>query len=717
MNYRIVERIIRVLVYLNCFVPLIFFPQLFIFPYVVPKMLFFRTVTVLAFTLSVALYIAIRQKHAKFMTPIVISIFLFIVSGIISMLFGEDRNLSFWSNQERMLGIFSLFHYVALFFVCKTVFYEKKQWRTLFLVFGGVGIVTVFIGILQKIWPNFLLNAGANRVISTLGNTIYLAGYGLFLFFIGSLLARVEQGKWRIYFLIVALFGLVGVFITSTRGAYLGLLTGLVWVGVVTLLNSQKRKKIGYAIVIIIALFCISIGTLFAFRHSSFVKDTSFLKNISLIESMAEGTGKTRLMAWNVAVVSWKEHPVVGWGPDNFYYAFNKYYNPDFLKFGYQETWFDNAHNVVFNLLTTQGIVGLVTYLSIYAASFYLLYRMKKRGGKENLDIFIFTTGFLVAHFIHNLFVFENITSYFYFFLLLAFIDWASHPQEGLLNRTSQHIPKYALGISFIISLIIIFSSNVNVAMVNIHEHKTRKLLAQGKSQESLSLLDLTKKWKSPYQGDTNWHFASDVLYVLPRVYSYDTAVSRRLYDRALEGMVQYLKVHPKDVRAYLMIMDLLRSGGLVLFDLPVKDQIEEYLQTAQKLSPGRQEIEFAKITYLAGTGKVDESINLAKEMIQKYPSIADSYFTLGKIYTFSKQFKKTLEVIDEARDMGIFWTFSDQQIFAAETYEREGRFKEALFWYDQAYKTTRNERIKYKRDELSGQTQLPVPQKLDDFK
>lgn len=717
MNYRILERIIRVLVYINCFVPLVFIPQLFVFPYVVPKMLFFRTFTVLALALTLTVWAATRPKQVKITTPLFVSILLFTLSGIVSTFFGEDKNLSFWSTQERMLGLFSLFHYVALFFVCRTVFYEKRQWRTLFALFGGVGIVVVVIGILQKIWPNILWNAGATRVVSTLGNTIYLAGYGLFLLFIGSLFAKTEQGKWRIYFSVVALFGLVGTCLTNTRGAYLGLFVGLVWTGIMLLLHTEKLRRVGRVAIISGVVLVIGMGTLFALRHTSVIKNTPIIKNISSIESLMEGTGKTRLMAWGVAVTSWKERPVFGWGPNNFYYAFNKYYNPEFLKFGYQETWFDNAHNIVFNLLATQGIFGLLTYLSIYVICFYSLYRIKSKNKKENLDIFIICTGFLIAHFVHNLFVFENITSYFYFFLLLAFVDWVAHPEESDVKRAAQYISKYALGMALIVGFIIILVSNVNVAMANVYEHKTRKLLVQGKSQESLFALAMTEKWRTPYQGDIDWSFASDVLYAIPRVHSYDTVMSRRLYDRALSGMMRYLEVHPNDVRAYLVTMDLLRSGGLVLFDLPVNGQIDQYLQTAQRLSPGRQEIDFAKITYLAGTGKAEEAVALAKEMIQKDPSIADSYFTLGRIYTFTKQFKKTLEVMDQAREAGIFWTFSDQQIFAAETYEREGRFKEALFWYDQAYKATGNERIKYKRDELSRQTQLPVPQSLEEIK
>ena len=62
------------------------------------------------------------------------------------------------------------------------------------------------------------------------------------------------------------------------------------------------------------------LGFAFIFRQSDFVKNIPAVGRLVNTQIASD----TRTMAWGIAVDSWKEKPIFGWGPNNFYYAFNK---------------------------------------------------------------------------------------------------------------------------------------------------------------------------------------------------------------------------------------------------------------------------------------------------------------------------------------------------------------------------------------------------------
>jgi tetratricopeptide (TPR) repeat protein len=123
-------------------------------------------------------------------------------------------------------------------------------------------------------------------------------------------------------------------------------------------------------------------------------------------------------MVWGMAWNGFKENPILGWGQENFNYVFNKYYNP---KMWAQEQWFDRTHNIFFDWLISAGILGLLSYLGLFAALLYCIWFREARDAPFSLPEKSVLTGLLAAYFAHNFFVFDNIGSYLLFFSFLAF--------------------------------------------------------------------------------------------------------------------------------------------------------------------------------------------------------------------------------------------------------------------------------------------------------
>ena len=223
------------------------------------------------------------------------------------------------------------------------------------------------------------------RIDATLGNSSYLAIYLLFSTFVALWLALTEKYSWLKWSLIVLAIVEAGlIFFTETRGTIIGLALALALAAFLTALTAEKhiRRVAAGAFVFILVL----IG------------------------------GQTRFTIWRMAFKGVMERPLTGWGQEGFNYVFNKYYEPSLYG---QEPWFDRAHNAFIDWLSAGGLPAFLLYLSLFGSAIMLLWKSSELSRPERIAL----TAALVGYAVHNLFVFDNLYSYVYFFALLALID------------------------------------------------------------------------------------------------------------------------------------------------------------------------------------------------------------------------------------------------------------------------------------------------------
>ncbi len=179
--------------------------------------------------------------------------------------------------------------------------------------------------------------------------------------------------------------------LTGTRGAWLGLLAGVIVFLVLiffippflkggeacppmpTASGVGRRggfkgfKKLSITFLAIIFILAIS---LFFIRNSSFVQTNPTLSRLTSI-SLSNPTIQSRLILWQSAWQAWQKKPLLGWGPENFETAINKYSFPRLASFEAYST--DRAHNFIFDYGVTLGWLGLLSYLTIFFAAGWLL--------------------------------------------------------------------------------------------------------------------------------------------------------------------------------------------------------------------------------------------------------------------------------------------------------------------------------------------------------
>ncbi len=650
------EKFVKVLIGLSFFVPLIVLPNQFIFPFIVPKIVLFRIITMLMLAGYLVLLLGDSEKYKLKATPLNIVIGLFFLSFAISTFVGVDWYRSFWDNHERMLGLFTFFHYILYYYILTTVIRSKEEWKVFLRWFLSAGMLVMIIALWQRfVDPEALLNRNANRVSATLGNPIYLSGYGLFMFAVGSLLAFQEKIRttWW-YFALIGLFlGFFGIFLGGTRGTLIGLLLGIgvLFLSYFFLVKSEKIKRI-FGIFILLAL--IIGGSLFAFRQTDFVKGIPTVGRLVNI-SLTSGTAETRIMAWGIAVESWQEKPIFGWGPNNYYYAFNKFYRPEFLEHGFGETWFDNAHNIVMNTLSVQGSVGLLLYFGIFAIAFYAVLRGYK-DGKISEHTTAISFAFLVAHFIHNVFVFENPTSYLYFFFFLAFINHLSL-FPGKEKETNKNVSTITKTMIFLVFLLVIFITNINPARANMAMLDTIYAIYHGQ-KDSIELYSKATSIPSPHVDDIRNDFARSVLQVMNQYIQKGlNEQASKLYDLAQAELQKNRILHPDDIRAHIQQAELALGAAQYLQKIEFVSFAETALDDALVKSPKRQQIHYMLAGVKAQLGKIDQSVKILQTSVDQDPKIIEGWWRLALMYYSGGKPEIANQIISKAEnEHGIVW-------------------------------------------------------------
>ena len=424
----------------------------YFFPFITGKAFYFRILVEVAASAWAALALLDRDYRPRF------SWIGAVVVGFVAWMFVADSfalNVAkaFWSNFERMEGWVLLIHLLAFFFAASAVLRAEKKWRAWFLVSVAVSVIVSAYSLLQ-LGGVLAIHQGASRIDATLGNSAYLAVYFLFSAFIALWLALTEKRAW-LKWLLVAIAASEGVliFFTETRGTVLGLAIALALAALLTAVTAGKRARRLAASAL--AVIVIAAGGFYLARNSSFVQGNHVLQRIATI-SLADGA--TRFTIWRMALRGVAERPVIGWGQEGFNYVFNKYYDPSLYA---QEPWFDRAHNAFLDWFTAGGAPAFILYLALFGTAIALLWRRSELSRAER-TLF---TAVLAGYAVHNLFVFDNIYSYVYFFAILAFIDSQTARPVSWLERApvagDADGMTYVLPAAAAVALVLVWTVNV----------------------------------------------------------------------------------------------------------------------------------------------------------------------------------------------------------------------------------------------------------------
>lgn len=650
------------------FTPTVVATPLF-FPFITGKNFAFRILVEIVFTLW--LILALRDPKIRPRASLLFFALTAFVAVIgIADIFGANPHKSFWSNFERMEGWIGLIHLYAFFVVLWSTFREAKWWKMLFETSVAVSIAVGVYGVFQLAHV-FTINQGGSRVDGTFGNATYLAVYMLFNLFIAGLLFLHHRNEyfrtgekavgvlgvigttlwliaslppdtplpplgWFIFILFFTLgigslfvkrqwfYGLaialqfVMIFYAGTRGTILGLIGGILVASAIFIFfgkTAPKLKKVGIAV--IIALVVIA-GGFYAIRNTSFVQNHGVFSRIT---SISISDGATRFAIWNMALKGVAERPLLGWGQENFNYIFNKHYAPSMYA---QESWFDRAHNQYLDWLVAGGVFGFALWLSFFGFALWYLWRPKSSFQIVERGIL---TGLLAAYAFHDLFVFDNLVSYIFFFTILAYI--AHRREEVVDTATSNEKSKNALTTLWgksVPSGLFAFGAPVIVGgmvavfyFANVPGLATGSNLIEALKPHTAGLGENVRYLKSA--GETTGLGRQEVReqivqFALQARNSSigDTAFRDGATTYALQKMSEEIALNPQDARLRVFLGSFFQQIGK-------NDDALRELEVALTLSPKKQQILFQLGSLQISRGDMNTGLDLFRQAYELEPA------------------------------------------------------------------------------------------------
>lgn len=667
---------IKTLVYLSFLMPLLVMGDTFIFPFVFPKAIYFRILVEIMLGLYLIICLINKDYRPK-KTPLLLALGSLLLALFLACLFGVDFQRSLWGNHERMSGWFTLIHFGAYFVMIASVFKSWPEWKWLLRWSLLISLVVGVTGLNFLLADNSIMKIGGG---GTLGNQIYLANFVLFHVFIAWLLFRKEEKNiWKIFAAIIGVTEILIMIYNSKRGPFLGLLAGL-FVGILLYSLLSRVRKWRLAGIGLIGLAIIFSILVFVNRQSAFVQKIPMVGSLVNI-SFKSGTGETRAIAWEIAYKAWKERPVFGWGVENFYYAFNKFYNPKSLEHGYYETWFDRSHNIFLDYLSTSGALGFLAYLGVFGTVFYLLWRGFK-ARQIDLDRLVFLSMFFIAYALQNFFVFDHLSSYLTFFLILAFTDVITRVPVGegskpiTTKRSRSSLPIGWTAIIIIVILFLIFKTNYQPALANHGSLEAQQILGQNFAA-GIEKVKETFTIYTPHLVDLR----NDISRVIISFSQDPAAMKSELYKQSLGLITDELKKttteHPLEINAFMLLGQYYALMG----DLA---KAEEIFQSAQNLSPKRQQVSYLLTKTKFMRQDYEGAIKLLEKTINDDPKIADSYWYLGLIYNDLGEGQKAFDYIKIALEKGKAPQQIPELLFAADLSKKFNDLEMARNLYEQ---------------------------------
>lgn len=580
-------------IFLVLFVPFVvssgtFFPSFF-FPYITGKNFIFRILVELGLLCYILL--ALREPKYRPKSSLIMWAALALVAWMgLATITSVDPIKSFWSNFERMDGYINLLHLFVWFVITGAVLSASNLWEKFIYTSIGASIVQGLFALFQVLHLFGMAPSSQSgaRADTTFGNATYLAVYMLFnIFFTLFMLARAA-GERRLSSSTQALFGLAlvlqffALYATETRGAFLGAIGGLIVAALYLAIFGRGHKALRRWALYGLGALAVLIAVFIGVRDTSFIKNSSTLNRIASI-SLNDTTVQSRLLyIWPTALKGISEKPITGWGQENFSYVFNTHYQPAMYN---QEQWFDRAHNQFLDFGIAGGVPALLLYLALFVLAAWAAWRSKLSVLEAAVIV-----GLLAAYGFNNLFVFDNLVSFVYFFALLAYLHSLSRKELHGWMFLSRPISEQGLAIAAPVVIIVIA---VGGWALNAPGMARAGVLVQALQQQSSPQgnFDLFQKslGTSAWPGNPlGFQEAVEQLAQFASTNvsssSVDPSVKQQFLTLSSASLQQLMAQRPHDARLELFMGTLLSQFG-------ANNEAVDFLKLALADSPGKQQI------------------------------------------------------------------------------------------------------------------------------
>lgn len=613
-----IVKILHILLALTIFtIPLITTP-LFVFSFTPSKTFLFFILTEIALGLWIYLIWTHREYRPK-KHSLLISGIVFLSLYTLAGLFGADPNNSFWSSLSRMSGLITLYHVGIFILILGTVVRNSKTWK---IMLRASVLSAAIIAIVSYFEPyGFNLMQLSTHNGSLVGNSSYAGPYLLANVFFALYLAQTTSStKEKVSTLACALAIILSPLLFSlkeiphlldspvsllgnARAASGALIIGIILYGIVLL----PYKKIKFLLGVGLGFTLITAITL-SFIPSSPVRN--------ILENQGVGS---RIVWWDSAYEAIREKPILGWGPENFNYAWYRHFNPEIFQEQYglgQEADSDKPHNTYIALAVTGGLTSLLAYLCII----FVTYRSFSSDPRSYAA---WIAGF-TALALHNILFFDTISSLLVTGIILAFA--LSRPANEV-SKPEHPLHPPALLTSTLIPIILLFVCVV----LPLHAHLRVKNILEnpGDADYALALESFA-------------HNTSATTYLLEKTWTEfpqnrGAATFQKHIKELSSALESRIDEHNTNYRINSMYVRLIFAHAITTGDPRVLENMPDKINHLKVLSPNNPEPYWIEAQYALSRGERAAAIELLETAQKKFPTVPQTSEFIELIQTTDK--------------------------------------------------------------------------------
>ena len=662
-----------------------------IYPFVFPKIVFYRILIEMAVVLALAYFLTLPGADLKELlagfysklkeamkNPVIVFLSLFFLSLALSAVLAENVYRAFWGDVERGVGLFGFLHFY-IFIILALIFFKEKDWERFFKISLAVGAALIGFAYLEYFGLKFLFLSPSQkaRPESLIGNSAFFATHLIFLSAFASVVFKKSNEAlrnvyslancfWKYFSLTILILALATIFMTGTRGAVLGVGAGLVSLFIYFAVRKETPRLFRAASLGLLAFIIVFSGVFLTTRANDFWQSVPGLDRLAKTAALDINDPSTqfRLITWRLSWDAFKEKPIFGWGPENYIVAYEKHYDPQYALYG--ETWLDRAHNTLFDLLVMQGALGTFAYLGLFSALIYALFKLIGRN-KEYFYLNVILIAVLIAYFVQNLVLFDQVVSYAAFFVLIGYILYlqksvkvasADSPAADYFSGPkTRSALKFAAVIIILLSFYSVYAYNFIPYSQGISFKKSPRA-----SQNAYEVEKAIKQAITPYNF-AQYNIRSqglDTIYMgqyFDNVQYVSNPKFRPLGNTLINMIAELVEREPYDVRVHIRLAEMLNGFSKGMSDgeikeLKIYEKGEELMRDALKRAPYRQEVYYHLAFNLAAQGKYDEAVKVAQSAVNLQPQVARAHYHLGLVLALAGRNEESQKAVAKAEEL-----------------------------------------------------------------
>ncbi|HMG33512.1 MAG TPA: O-antigen ligase family protein [Blastocatellia bacterium] len=397
-----------------------------------------------ALTLPVLALIVRKEGAAVFRllkSPLTTLIALYMGTMCLSTAFGAEPLGSLFGSYAVQMGLLTRLCFFVLFAaIVIAAGRSARRLETLLVLVCVAGFVVAAYGCVQLVGRDPLLaphlytfkspEGNVTRIPSTLGHSNYLGNFLLYTIPVTAAMAAAVRSRARRIALVTIAISVTALLFSGTRGAWVGLIAGVaVFVRLALPQGSRLRDALGFlrSTKALVAVGIVAIATVILVLSP--VSRNVGIRVRSLMTDRLSGSGRTLL--WRDSLKMVGDYVLAGCGPDGFIRSFPSYKSAELSAYA-PETADESSHSSYIDAAVCFGLPGAILYLAVVICAFRLMLKSLQKAQEPKARIL--TIGLIAAFSavcIHNLFIYDQIATGFYFFVFLAFAQVVRNATEA----------------------------------------------------------------------------------------------------------------------------------------------------------------------------------------------------------------------------------------------------------------------------------------------